>query len=322
MSTCLQILNDTFLGAERGFKKVLIAINSGKYEYTLEQEYDKLVKKPISNFNYRTIPNMPPTEYLLKLRHDRSWMANFKKEIEEKWLTNDRNYFLFLDLRLDFHFEFLKLNCGDATALFNSQYDDAYELIYKIEHTGTFLNNADAILAIKYSFINSFMDFEDKIAASYPLYTKRLQVQAVSHEATNIKQRISNIIKKFTDEQIEQLYLELSDGFIKCDALTFKAMMQQTSIETDTKILWIDTALNKSINKATLIKFVNRILINTETSASVNKFIVKYFDTGDKETDVGKKTRNLNSARNSANNAKKRTKASIKLDEILDRVMQ
>lgn len=236
-----------------------------------------------------------------------------------KNLPMANGYIAYVETVFKRHYNFISELFPQAINEYFSNFDK-YPDLEILSINPSIINGIDLIDFIRVQFVHLFAEFEYLFNSVYPNYNKLL-TQDVAEVNVLTEARVARkIITDFTDSQIEYLYSEMKDVFISCDLLAFRCMLQQGTM-SDAKVFWINKAQNDMINKATLIEFVNRIVIDTKDSAIINNFIIQYFDTGDDAIDVKRKRKNLNSARNSMMNSGG-TKSSAILNDILNKVLK
>ena len=231
----LQQLNDSFLAAERSYRIAKRRVRSGKYEKVIEEVNGKFVFKEVENINYRNALNIP-TSNLAKFFFNLRRSGKLKREIENKWLDNDKNYFAFLEYKMDGRFKFIKEACGDKVSFYFTEKDKANNLIHRLRHTGTTLSQEEMLLAMQLDFLDLFKAFEDLILNSYPGYVKRMNF-SFEEEPPRETPHILLRYDSHNSEVIKDLYKALSEVYIEGSFSDFAKHFTVTD-RTLPKIKW------------------------------------------------------------------------------------
>ena len=203
-------------------------------------------------------------------------------EIDENIQRKEEGYFAYLENVFGKQYRFISRFTNALNLFFNHK--EKADILFQDINSKSPLTEGDFVLAIQMYHVVLFDLFENFISENYINYERFLIPEKGAQQNMDLVNReaaksVRFDILEYSDVQLSYLFKQLQEsGFIdgQTKLKTFKHILLQKNLSDEDIICWVDTEDNKVVNKKTLLEFISKILVVSD-SAVQNNFIVKFF---------------------------------------------
>ncbi|MFD1631064.1 hypothetical protein [Pseudopedobacter beijingensis] len=169
----------------------------------------------------------------------------------------------------------------EAMEMYFQDPEKSKDLIERLDE-GVELNREQFLLAVELYYIFIYEIIELYVNDNFLEYKTLLinplpEIKNSTKVGVNIRPEVTKIqMRDLCDEQIKKLYIGLlKEKFIdeRTSYISFRRILIPKGIKDEDKIIWIDIADNKMVNKVTLLEFVSLLI---DEKSVQNKFIINY----------------------------------------------